>query len=871
MAKLHIKNTDGTFTPYSTIAVTNLDIVQGKGNSLTSAMSQKAVTDEFGTIQDAIASIVNAGYVFAGVATPSTNPGTPEAKVFYIAKGKGTYANFGGLEVTEDEVVILYYDSSWHKLLTGIASNQKLSELETDTNRLKPLSVFVQPTHNFGIFNEQSINTSSRLNYNGAVATVVFDNNNINITKEGARFNLYLWLNIEGLEVGKQYDVSFDILGGDGGVMLIDNADKSTIQSFNIENGKGTGTFVAEEGVSYIFGIWILYSIYEVKVSNLYITEHGAKEKIIIESEFVPAIGDVDELHTYSKQIVGAINEIKESSLQDDDTLVTIQPKDYADLEGAELYNKSGTLGEWSTTKDSITLNNAGYSNAGVFFEIKGLEKGVTYTFSGETSNVKELRLYSFQYSQYDGTSLDIATGTQSFNIDFENTYGRVLIFMSILYNVQVAKLVNLRINKKGDKPYKALRSELIRPIGFDNLDDYLKSTLPFNGKELFTIGDSECAGGIWQKRVSEITGCIFDQEKNSKPGSTLSLGGTSMYGSSLEMGLIRVTNLVKEKYHPDYIILENVNDQSAWSYPDGRLGAITDNAHFITNLLDGGLKSDWDSDAVTLLASIPSENRQFGTSIQLTANVAGKNVKITSMPTKNGNVKLRLHEDAYNHKDYVISVSSTDTLMQILDKILEYDYEWFVDTLDSEGTGVDFSYHGSKGQSNVNVTLIDVDNTGMQISVSDTDQAKSVTLKHYYGKTLNDNDWTNINNWRDTVKFYEAWKGVIEYCLKNFPTAQLYILVFPHLGNVYPADYLNADSSYNMEAYRSAFSNVKSLYSAQRALAEYYNLPCIDLVANMGISPANMAAWFPDGNVHPTNEGFRYLGEKIAKIMMSK
>ena len=129
MAKLHIKNTDGTFTPYSTIAVTNLDIVQGKGNSLTSAMSQKAVTDEFGTIQDAIASIVNAGYVFAGIATPSTNPGTPDAKVFYIAKGKGTYTNFGGLEVTEDEVVVLKYDTAWHKEATGIASQEKLTEL----------------------------------------------------------------------------------------------------------------------------------------------------------------------------------------------------------------------------------------------------------------------------------------------------------------------------------------------------------------------------------------------------------------------------------------------------------------------------------------------------------------------------------------------------------------------------------------------------------------------------------------------------------------------------------------------------------------------------------------------------------------------
>lgn len=88
------------------------------------------------TVAEVVDSIVNAGYLFAGVATPSTNPGTPDAKVFYIAKGKGTYTNFGGLGVTEDEVVILYYDTEWHKVVTGIASQEKLTELEREVNSL---------------------------------------------------------------------------------------------------------------------------------------------------------------------------------------------------------------------------------------------------------------------------------------------------------------------------------------------------------------------------------------------------------------------------------------------------------------------------------------------------------------------------------------------------------------------------------------------------------------------------------------------------------------------------------------------------------------------------------------------------------------
>ena len=73
------------------------------------------------------------GYQFAGVATldPATDPGSPDAKVFYIANGKGKYEKFGGLEVTEDDVVVLYWDSAWHKVATGIASQEKLSELES--------------------------------------------------------------------------------------------------------------------------------------------------------------------------------------------------------------------------------------------------------------------------------------------------------------------------------------------------------------------------------------------------------------------------------------------------------------------------------------------------------------------------------------------------------------------------------------------------------------------------------------------------------------------------------------------------------------------------------------------------------------------
>lgn len=98
---------------------------------------QKITGENLNAVLNAMVTTLGAGYQFAGVATIDTNPENPDAKVFYIANGKGTYTNFGGVEVTEDDVVILYWDSAWHKVSTGIASNSKLPALFNDVDNVK--------------------------------------------------------------------------------------------------------------------------------------------------------------------------------------------------------------------------------------------------------------------------------------------------------------------------------------------------------------------------------------------------------------------------------------------------------------------------------------------------------------------------------------------------------------------------------------------------------------------------------------------------------------------------------------------------------------------------------------------------------------
>ena len=103
-----------------------LDNVAGKQDAIPDL---ETIRSNAKNASDTIARMVESGYLFAGIATIDTNPGIQDAKVFYIANGKGKYTNFGGIEVTEDDVVVLYWDTAWHKVSTGIASQAKLSEL----------------------------------------------------------------------------------------------------------------------------------------------------------------------------------------------------------------------------------------------------------------------------------------------------------------------------------------------------------------------------------------------------------------------------------------------------------------------------------------------------------------------------------------------------------------------------------------------------------------------------------------------------------------------------------------------------------------------------------------------------------------------
>lgn len=107
---------------YETLKATISDVVKENGyNEITGNLLQQQLL--------AMVNSLGIGYQYVGIATPATNPGTPDQNVFYIASTAGTYANFGGSVLADGEIAILKYNGAWSKDSTGAATQESVNQL----------------------------------------------------------------------------------------------------------------------------------------------------------------------------------------------------------------------------------------------------------------------------------------------------------------------------------------------------------------------------------------------------------------------------------------------------------------------------------------------------------------------------------------------------------------------------------------------------------------------------------------------------------------------------------------------------------------------------------------------------------------------
>lgn len=124
------------------------DVVKSNGN-------QEITGDILQNTLMTIILTVGSGATFAGIATPTTNPGTPDQNVFYIASEDGIYSNFGNV-VLENEVAIFTNGNGiWQKGKTGIATYKQISEFENKSipsiiEIVKPYNNWIRDKYNVG-------------------------------------------------------------------------------------------------------------------------------------------------------------------------------------------------------------------------------------------------------------------------------------------------------------------------------------------------------------------------------------------------------------------------------------------------------------------------------------------------------------------------------------------------------------------------------------------------------------------------------------------------------------------------------------------------------------------------------------------------
>lgn len=413
-----------------------------------------------------------------------------------------------------------------------------------------------------------------------------------------------------------------------------------------------------------------------------------------------------------------------------------------------------------------------------------------------------------------------------------------------------------------------------INPDGIHAKDYYdlsgnkIGQSLPWRGKEVFTIGDSLCAGGVWQQQLVALTGCTFDQAKNANNIAPISQGGTNTKDLTRGCALSRALNLKKMNYHPDVILLENGNDQVFFNATTGETsGSIEDSPKMISRFIEGYSLSDWESDAATLLASIPSADREVGAVIELQSLTSGINLKPTTLPSNAGTINLRITTitgGGYRQNyDYGITFEGGETLQQVLDKILEYSYIDVVDTLADDEESVDFS-PPSGYTLEVNVT--NAGGTGIVFTTSSTNTAKAITPKFFDGVV---SEWTDVTKWKTSINLYQAWKGLIEFLKKEYPSAEIYMLIFPWYSMT-PSEYLEPNGYYNQLAYNNTQKRPEGRANFNKEVAEFYNLPIIDVHHTCGITCANYSEYYNNNNVHPKNNGYAMFGRMIARQAIS-
>ena len=159
---------------YATLKAAVQSVVKSNGNKEITGTNMQS------TLLGMITSLAS-GYLFKGVATPSTSPGTPDENVFYLG-GAGTYENFGtAYTVNVGSIGVFRYNGSWSRSQLKLYNGMDDKPTSGSTNLVSSGGIFdsiIKP--NLAQITSYTTEAECYLAQNGELVTAAGTSNIVN-------------------------------------------------------------------------------------------------------------------------------------------------------------------------------------------------------------------------------------------------------------------------------------------------------------------------------------------------------------------------------------------------------------------------------------------------------------------------------------------------------------------------------------------------------------------------------------------------------------------------------------------------------------------------------------------------------------------
>lgn len=410
--------------------------------------------------------------------------------------------------------------------------------------------------------------------------------------------------------------------------------------------------------------------------------------------------------------------------------------------------------------------------------------------------------------------------------------------------------------------------------VGKDGTVRFVGKNGALSGKNLFTLCDSLGTSGIWQNRIAELTGMVFDNEINVDKTHPLSAGGTKTSVSGMGT-FTRAHNLIdywkNEKGKKiDVLIVENINDMN----DAGGHGEIGDSAWCLNQqvVLDnvqinsGVAETYFNGNVATIVDSVV---KKFGTTIRVPySSGTAYRLQVTTKANQDGNITITIGSNVF-----VIGVKIADSLSDIAFKIGEYDF-----------TNAGYSvYQDSETSviltrtSSTQSVVVNTNSTGVAIA-NNTTTGVAYLDYCYIGSTLESTEWNKLGNWMEqatwkpisVVSLWARYKGLFDYLCQSLPDTKIYFLIAPRMSEDIANAYKKTDGTYDVKAWMDANSaSTIAVRDIQKQVAKMYNIPVLDMWEEANFTLANASYNYANGSgVHPGPNGYKRIGEAVARLI---